>query len=106
MSFWYGGKLVVEGEYSFLQFFKVLIAIVKIAEGVGQTASMAPDAAKAKRAASVIFSIVDRKSPIDSASNAGKTLEKIEGKNIFSLYFSLFFSYFSLFFSVFFLIFF
>jgi ATP-binding cassette subfamily B (MDR/TAP) protein 1 len=80
LSFWYGGKLVDDGEYDFVQVLKVFMAVVMIAMGVGQTASMAPDAAKAKRAAAVIFSVVDRKSPIDSGSAEGKKLDNIEGK--------------------------
>ena len=84
LSFWYGGKLVDEGEYTFVQVLKVFMAVVMIAMGVGQTASMAPDAAKAKRAAAVIFSIVDRKAPIDSGSTEGKVLESIDGNIEFS----------------------
>jgi ATP-binding cassette subfamily B (MDR/TAP) protein 1 len=40
---------------------------------------MMPDAAKAKKAAAVIFRLIDHKSEIDSSSNEGKKLETIQG---------------------------
>lgn len=46
LSFWYGGKLISEGEMEFMDVLKVFFAIVMVAMSVGQTASMTPDAAK------------------------------------------------------------
>ncbi len=41
---------------------------------IGQASAMAPNAAKAKTAASIIFEMIDSKSPIDAHSTEGKTL--------------------------------
>ena len=79
LSFWYGGKLVYDGEYTFGDVMKVFMAIIMSAGAVGQAATMAPDASKARRAAAIIFNIVDRLSPIDSASQEGKKLDEIKG---------------------------
>jgi len=79
LSFWYGGKLITEGEYTFVNVLKVFMAIVMCAMGLGQAAGMAPDAAKAKRAASVIFQMIDHKSEIDATSPEGDKIETCRG---------------------------
>jgi len=80
LSFWYGGKLIDDGEYTFLNVMKVFFAIVMCAMGLGQAAGMAPDAAAAKRAASVIFKLIDHKSEIDPTSPEGEKPESLKGK--------------------------
>jgi len=80
LSFWYGGKLISEGEYNFLNVMKVFMAVVMCAMGMGQAAGMAPDAGKAKRAASVIFQMIDHKSEIDATSKDGDTIDSCRGE--------------------------
>ncbi len=91
LAFWYGGKLIRDGTMDFGQVLKVFFAIVMSAVccvfvvllcisppdsdrwmcparqmGVGQTAQLAPDAAKAQIAANAVFELMDAVPPIDS----------------------------------------
>lgn len=50
-----------------------------VAIGVSQTSAMGPDTTKAKIAVGSIFSILDRKSLIDSSIDEGKTLDLVRG---------------------------
>ena len=79
VTFWYGGKLISDGEYTFLDVMKVLMAIIMSAMAVGQTSALMPNLKKAKVAASHVFKIIDEVSPIDSLSMEG-TKEDIRGK--------------------------
>ncbi len=40
LSFWYGGKLITDGEYTFLNVMKVFMAIVMCAMGMGQVGNI------------------------------------------------------------------
>eukprot|EP01114_Cavostelium_apophysatum_P016898 TRINITY_DN48_c0_g1_i1.p1 TRINITY_DN48_c0_g1~~TRINITY_DN48_c0_g1_i1.p1 ORF type:complete len:1280 (-),score=427.38 TRINITY_DN48_c0_g1_i1:235-4074(-) len=71
ISFWYGGKLIRDGEYEFIDVLKVFMAIAMSTMGIGQSAAFFPDAAKAKAASSMIFQIIDRKSAIDPENESG-----------------------------------
>jgi ATP-binding cassette subfamily B (MDR/TAP) protein 1 len=53
-------------------------ALVMAMIGVSQTSAMASDSAKANDSAISIFSILDRKSLVDSSSE-GSTLENVKG---------------------------
>lgn len=57
------------GQYSSLQFFIVLPAILFSAQAAGQIFSLAPDIGRAKGAASRVFALHDQKPSIDSPSN-------------------------------------
>eukprot|EP01119_Soliformovum_irregulare_P012424 TRINITY_DN322_c0_g1_i4.p1 TRINITY_DN322_c0_g1~~TRINITY_DN322_c0_g1_i4.p1 ORF type:complete len:1246 (-),score=423.44 TRINITY_DN322_c0_g1_i4:17-3754(-) len=59
LGFWYGAKLVRDGEMSFVDVLKVFNAILLSAQSVGQSASVAPNAGKARAAAAVIFGLID-----------------------------------------------
>ena len=59
--------------------FQVFFALVLAAVGVSQASALASDATKARAAAISIFSILDRKSKIDSSSDDGMTLENVTG---------------------------
>jgi ATP-binding cassette subfamily B (MDR/TAP) protein 1 len=48
--------------------------------GISQSSSFAPDSSKAKAAAASIFSIIDRKSQIDSSDESGTTLDNVKGE--------------------------
>ncbi|XP_035227144.1 ATP-dependent translocase ABCB1-like isoform X2 [Stegodyphus dumicola] len=85
LAFWYGVKLIVDGkdqevpEYKpstlVIVFFNVMLG----AMGVGQTAPYFEAFALARGAASKVFSIIERKPPIDSSSESGKVLQYLEG---------------------------
>ncbi|CAG8553074.1 9962_t:CDS:10, partial [Ambispora gerdemannii] len=71
LSFWYGSRLQISGEYSNSQMNNVLFTVVFSAFALGQIGAFAPNVAKAKIAAIAIFELVDRKSLI----NVSETLE-------------------------------
>ncbi|GET00767.1 multidrug resistance protein 1 [Rhizophagus clarus] len=72
LAFWYGGQLVMSGEYTVQTMLRVLFAVVFSAMAVGQMSTFAPNTAKAKVAAISIFEILDRKPAIDATDNEGK----------------------------------
>lgn len=72
LGFWYGAKLIRDGEMNFEEVFRVFIAVVYAAIGAGQISSANTDAAKAKLAADYIFFFIDRKPSIDVASESGR----------------------------------
>ncbi|KAK0119704.1 hypothetical protein ONS95_011139 [Cadophora gregata] len=69
LAYWWGAKQVRSGQYSSLQFFIVLPAILFSAQAAGQIFSLAPDIGRAKGAASRVFALHDQKPSIDTPSN-------------------------------------
>lgn len=69
LAYWWGAKQVRSGQYSSLQFFIVLPAILFSAQAAGQIFSLAPDIRRAKGAASRVFALHDQKPSIDTASD-------------------------------------
>ena len=59
--------------------FQVFFALVLASIGVSQASALASDATKARDSAISIFSILDRKSKIDSSSDDGMTLDNVTG---------------------------
>jgi ATP-binding cassette subfamily B (MDR/TAP) protein 1 len=59
--------------------FQVIFALVMAIFVVSQASALASDATKARAAATSIFSILDKKSKIDSSSDDGMTLENVTG---------------------------
>lgn len=78
LAYWWGSKLVRSGEYSSLQFFIVLPAILFSAQAAGQIFSLAPDIGRAKGAAARVFNLHDQKPSIDTTSNNGCQLHSPE----------------------------
>jgi ATP-binding cassette subfamily B (MDR/TAP) protein 1 len=79
LGFWYGGTLIVKGEYNLFQFFVCFSAVVFGAQSAGTIFSFAPDMGKAKQAASELKALFDRKPEIDSWSEDGEKLTSVEG---------------------------
>ncbi|KAJ7549945.1 hypothetical protein O6H91_07G075600 [Diphasiastrum complanatum] len=79
LSFWFGARLVGEGKTVFKNVFQVFFAITMSALGVSQSAGLAPDIAKVEAAINSVFSILDRKSPIDPYDTTGKILKSLKG---------------------------
>ena len=69
LAYWWGSRLVRSGEYSSLQFFIVLPAILFSAQAAGQIFSLAPDIGRAKGAAARVFNLLDQKPSIDTISS-------------------------------------
>lgn len=79
LGFWYGGKLIAEGEYTMEVFFIVFQAIIFGAQASGSIFSFAPDMGKAKHAAKELKVLFDRQPEIDSWSTEGEPIPEIEG---------------------------
>ncbi|PNT72645.1 hypothetical protein BRADI_2g47347v3 [Brachypodium distachyon] len=79
LCFYVGAQFVRQGKMTFADVFKVFFALVLAAVGVSQASALASDATKARDSAISVFSILDRKSKVDSSSDEGLTLENITG---------------------------
>jgi ATP-binding cassette subfamily B (MDR/TAP) protein 1 len=62
-----------------LDVFQVFFALVLAAVGVSQASALASNATKARDSAISVFSILDRKSKIDTISDKGLMLENVTG---------------------------
>uniref|UniRef100_A0A0E0JMU0 MDR-like ABC transporter n=1 Tax=Oryza punctata TaxID=4537 RepID=A0A0E0JMU0_ORYPU len=79
LCFYVGAKFVSQGKTTFSDVFKVFFALVLAAVSVSQSSALSTDATKARDSAISIFSIIDRKSRIDSSSDEGAIMENITG---------------------------
>ncbi|KZF22582.1 P-loop containing nucleoside triphosphate hydrolase protein [Xylona heveae TC161] len=79
LGFWYGGKLIADGEYSMFQFFLCYSSIIFGAQSAGTIFSFAPDMGKAKLAAQELKALFDRKPTIDTWSGEGERLSGMDG---------------------------
>lgn len=80
LMFWYGGQLLMKGEYTVLQFFVVYSAIINGAQSAGAIFSFAPDMGEAREAAALLKSFVTRVPKIDNWSTEGLKVERLAGK--------------------------
>ncbi|KAL2831414.1 P-loop containing nucleoside triphosphate hydrolase protein [Aspergillus cavernicola] len=60
LSFWYGGNLIADGEYTLFQLFVCFIEIMFATQSVGTIFSFAPDMARAKEAASNLKNLYEQ----------------------------------------------
>uniref|UniRef100_A0ACD5WJT9 Uncharacterized protein n=1 Tax=Avena sativa TaxID=4498 RepID=A0ACD5WJT9_AVESA len=79
LCFYVGGQFVRHGKSNYGDVFEVFFALIFASIGVSQTSAMASDSTKAKVSALSIFSLLDRKSEIDSSNDDGLTLEEVKG---------------------------
>uniref|UniRef100_A0A0E0C6J9 MDR-like ABC transporter n=1 Tax=Oryza meridionalis TaxID=40149 RepID=A0A0E0C6J9_9ORYZ len=79
LCFYVGAKFVSQGKTTFSDVFKVFFALVLAAVGVSQSSALSTNATKARDSAISIFSIIDRKSRIDSSSDEGMIVENVTG---------------------------
>lgn len=80
LVFWYGGKLMLNMEYTVLQFFIVYAAIINGAQSAGAIFSFAPDMGEAREAALLLKSFLNRVPKIDNWSTEGINVNHLEGK--------------------------
>ncbi|MCO5550954.1 hypothetical protein L7F22_004449 [Adiantum nelumboides] len=73
LCFWFGAKLVKNGQTNFEDVFKAFFAISMGALSVSQSTSLLPDVSNAKAAVNSVFALLDRQSKIDSAESSGLT---------------------------------
>ncbi|PTB36092.1 hypothetical protein M441DRAFT_73462 [Trichoderma asperellum CBS 433.97] len=74
LGFWYGGRLIVHGEYSTFQFIVAYSAVIAGAFSAGLVFSFAPDIGGAARAAHSYKVLFDRRPLIDPRSSAGSRI--------------------------------
>lgn len=80
LVFWYGGRLMLNMEYTVLQFFIVYTAIINGAQSAGAVFSFAPDMGEAHEAATVLKSFLNRIPKIDHWSTSGQKVDHLAGK--------------------------
>ncbi|KAF7030271.1 hypothetical protein CFC21_041852 [Triticum aestivum] len=79
LCFYVGAQFVHDGKSTFQNVFRVYFALVFTAFGISQTSDMASDSTKGRESATSILSFIDRKPKIDSTSDEGIKLEKVDG---------------------------
>jgi ATP-binding cassette subfamily B (MDR/TAP) protein 1 len=79
LGFWYGGRLISEGEIDMFQFFVAYSAVLMGAQSIGTVFSFAPDIDKAKNAAIAMKALFGRKPKIDSWSEDGGIVDSAKG---------------------------
>ncbi|GAO48083.1 hypothetical protein G7K_2270-t1 [Saitoella complicata NRRL Y-17804] len=70
LGYWWGSKLVSNGEYTTTQFFITLPAVLFSAQAAGQVFALAPDITQAKSAARNVFKLHDQKGVIEAIDAA------------------------------------
>ena len=71
LGFWYGGKLVIEEDYTIGDVMLVFFGMLTGAFSLSAAANNIEYFAKSRVAAHEIFALIDRKTPIDSMSKSG-----------------------------------
>jgi ATP-binding cassette, subfamily B (MDR/TAP), member 1 len=79
LGFWYGGKLIGDGEYSLFQFFIVFSEIIFSVQSAGTVFSFAGDMGKAKNAAAELKKLFERQPKVDPWSKDGEKVEHVDG---------------------------
>ncbi|KAF7037325.1 hypothetical protein CFC21_047726 [Triticum aestivum] len=76
LCFYVGAQFVHDGKSTFQN---VYFALIFTAYGISQTSDMASDSTKGQESATSILAFIDRKPKIDSTSDEGIKLEKVDG---------------------------
>ncbi|EGX95969.1 multidrug resistance protein [Cordyceps militaris CM01] len=84
VSFWYGGRLILRGEYTLFQAITIQSAMLLSAFSAGLVFAWTPNIGKAKQAAASLQRLLAQKSEIDPSSVAGTDPGAIEGHVQFS----------------------
>ena len=79
LGFWQGSRYLVAGDASLSQILTILLAIIIGAFAIGNVAPNAQAFTTSVAAAAKIYNTIDRVSPLDPMSEAGKRLEIVEG---------------------------
>ncbi|KAF1315572.1 Multidrug resistance protein abc superfamily, partial [Globisporangium splendens] len=80
LVFWYGAKLVNDGDITFKQMIRTTMALMMSIQGVSGAASYFGDSETAYKSGSNIISLRERKVPIDAFEESGLRPTKVEGK--------------------------
>jgi ATP-binding cassette subfamily B (MDR/TAP) protein 1 len=79
LAFYYGGKLILRGEYGLDRLFTVFMSIIFGSMSAGRAFAFAPDIGKAKDAARLILGVLDRKPVIHVDDPSGVKQEQTKG---------------------------
>lgn len=79
LCFWMGSRLLVDRDITLSDILTILLAVITGAFYLGSVGPHVQAISDGIAAASNIFSVIDRQSPIDSLSSEGTTLPHIEG---------------------------
>lgn len=79
LCYYVGAKFVSQGNSNFGNVYKAFFALAVAMIGATQTSTMASCSTKANDSATSIFTILDRKSQIDSSSIEGSTMDLVKG---------------------------
>lgn len=79
LTFWYGSKLLINGEYTSGEFFTILTAVVFGSIQAGNVFNFVPDISNAKTAAWDSVKLLDMVPEIDVEANEGIVLDRVEG---------------------------
>jgi len=79
LAFWMGSRFLVDGEISLAQILTILMSVMIGAFSLGNVAPNAQAFTTAISAAAKIFNTIDRVSPLDATSSAGKILDHVDG---------------------------
>ncbi|KAJ5641516.1 hypothetical protein N7490_005516 [Penicillium lividum] len=80
LGFWWGGTLVSRGDLDLLGFFVCFTEILFGAQSAGMVFSFSPDMGKAKNAAIQTRILLEREPPIDTWSEEGERVWKMQGE--------------------------
>lgn len=79
LCFWMGSRLLVDGAITLSDILTILLGVITGAFYLGSVGPHVQAISAGLAAASNIFAVIDRQSPIDSLSNEGRKLQCIEG---------------------------
>lgn len=79
LAFWQGAQFVIRGEAELNTIITVVLAIIFGAFSLGHIGPNMQSLTAGIAASQKIFAVIDRKSPMDPASEEGKKPEKVEG---------------------------
>ncbi|KAL3726369.1 hypothetical protein ACJRO7_031286 [Eucalyptus globulus] len=87
LTYWYGGKLMIQGLVTSKHLFQVFFILMSIGHKIADAGSMTSDLAKGCDAVRLVFAILDRESEIEPQNPEGITMRRpmrghIELKNI------------------------
>lgn len=91
LAYWYGGKLLVEGEITSKELFQAFLILLFTAYIIAEAGSMTSDISKGSAAIKSVFAILDRKSEIDPDNKWGLEIKRrikgrVEFRNVFFSY--------------------
>ncbi|KAK3138101.1 hypothetical protein QOZ80_5AG0364530 [Eleusine coracana subsp. coracana] len=79
LCYFVGAQFISHGQSTFSSVFKAYLALVLAMIGLSETSALASNTKRAKDSATSIFSIIDKKSKINSSSGEGTVLDLVKG---------------------------